>query len=306
MTFAELAQYFAEHYLIPARYIEGRKVAGRRNVEWGIQMTNVLVKHFGNARIREITHGDIERYKSKRLNTATKDGTQRAIASINRELSMLRRILNVAQKEGWIRLNPFGRGDTLISVADEVKRTRILSRDEETRLLAACTDRREHLRPIIICALDTGMRRGEIFTLRWQDVDLDERQIRIQAFNTKTMTRRTVSITSRLASELTDLRERHDYKPSDLVFGIGATIKRSFATACKIANITGLHFHDLRHSAATRLAQGGLPITDLARILGHANIQTTYRYVNATPETGARAVDILEQFQTEKERMAIN
>src|SRR5439155_8639989 len=76
----------------------------------------------------------------------------------------------------------------LISIADERKRERILTRDEELRLLAACENRyQKHLRPILICALDTGMRRGEIFGLKWSDVDFEERILTIRPFNTKTM-----------------------------------------------------------------------------------------------------------------------
>ena len=77
---------------------------------------------------------------------------------------MLRRMLNVAQREGWILRNPFAAGDSLISLADENKRERILTREEEMKLLAACdTPQRAHLKGIIICAIDTGMRQGEYF-----------------------------------------------------------------------------------------------------------------------------------------------
>jgi integrase len=72
---------------------------------------------------------------------------------------MLRRMLNVAQREGWILRSPFAAGDSLISLADENKRERILTREEEIKLLAACeSPQRAHLKAILICALDTGMR----------------------------------------------------------------------------------------------------------------------------------------------------
>jgi len=83
---------------------------------------------------------------------------------------MLRRMLTVAQREGWILRNPFAAGDSLISLADENKRERVLTREEEMKLLASCdTPQRAHLKTILICALDTGMRQGEIFSLRWHE-----------------------------------------------------------------------------------------------------------------------------------------
>ena len=99
---------------------------------------------------------------------------------------MLRRLLNVAQREGWILRNPFAAGDSLISLADENKRERILTREEEIKLLSACDiPQRAHLKAILICALDTGMRQGEIFPGRWRNVDFENGLLKIQAFHTK-------------------------------------------------------------------------------------------------------------------------
>lgn len=107
-------------------------------------------------------------------------------------------MLNVAQAEGWLIRNPFKTGESLISIADEKQRERILAPEEESRLLAACTGRRKHLREIIIAALDTGCRRGELLKLRWNDVEFESRTITIQAFNTKTMRERKLTMTTRL------------------------------------------------------------------------------------------------------------
>jgi integrase len=91
--------------------------------------------------------------------------------------------------------NPFDAGDQLISIADERHRERIISEAEEARLLAACCHpQRLHLRPIIICALYTGMRQGEILKLRWSDVDLATRKITVQSMNTKTLRARQIEM----------------------------------------------------------------------------------------------------------------
>jgi hypothetical protein len=163
-TFAELCDYFGKHYVKAAEYVDGRKVAGVRSLGTAKGQLNVLRDYFGSCCLRSITHGDVSQFRAARLAQETRTKSQRTIASVNRELSMLRRMLNVAQREGWILRNPFAAGDSLISLADENKRERILTREEEVKLLAACeTSQRAHLKPILICALDTGMRQGEIF-----------------------------------------------------------------------------------------------------------------------------------------------
>jgi len=132
-----------------------------------------------NYSLRSITHGDVRQFRAATLAQEMRTNSQRTIASVNRELSLLRRMLNVAQREGWILRSPFAAGDSLISSADENKRERILTREEESKLLAACdTPQRAHLKAILICALDTGMRQGEIFSLRWRDVDLENRLLK--------------------------------------------------------------------------------------------------------------------------------
>src|SRR4028118_334582 len=125
---------------------------------------------------------------------------------------MLRKMLNIAEREGWIVINSFKKGESLISNADETKRERGIKREEEIRLLNACTGRRTHLKPVLICALDTAMRKGEILTLCWDDVDFENEVITIKAFNTKTAKKRQVSMTKRLRLELGQL---YDKSPKD-------------------------------------------------------------------------------------------
>jgi site-specific recombinase XerD len=206
-TFAYLADYFEKNYLVAAEYVDGRKIAGRRSLEGLTAQVNAMREFFGKKPLRSISYGDISRFRLHRLKTPCfRTGKQRAIASVNRELALLRKMLNVATREQWLIKNPFNLGESLISVADERKRERILSREEEQKLLQACEHpRRKHLRAIIICALDTGMRRGEILKLKWSDIDLISGLITVRAFNTKTMRERTVSITSRLTQELNNL-----------------------------------------------------------------------------------------------------
>ncbi len=96
----------------------------------------------------------------------------------------------------------------------------MLSHNEEARLLAACTGRRAHLRPLIICAIDTAMRRGELFKLCWRDVNLVTREITITALNSKTARARNVAMTPRIHEELERLRAIAPPDDNCLVFGI--------------------------------------------------------------------------------------
>jgi integrase len=156
---------------------------------------------------------------------------------------------------------------------------------------------REHLRPILICALDTAMRQGELFKLQWKDVDFVNRTIHILAFNTKTATARKVGITERMFEELSRLWEQSPKNNEDLVFGIKNTVKRSFASACRDANIEGFSFHDCRHTAITKMIQLGVSPMEIMKISGHTQMNTFARYVNPNTEAVNRIADVLSAYQ---------
>lgn len=295
-TFADLADYYEEHYLVEPVYVENRKVAGLRNYKDLRRRLKVLRQHFGKRRLREMTYGEIERFKREYLSLPTSRGKDRSLADAHRVLTLLRAMLKVAEREDWITRSPFGRGKPLISMSDETPRERVLSRDEEKRLLAQCTGRRAALRSLLICALDTGMRRGELIALKWQQVDLLGRRICIEAFNTKTMKARIVPMTARLAVEIEKLAIASNAETDALVFNSRGWIHNQLKRACKAAGIEDFRLHDCRHTCATRLVQGGLPLTEVARILGHTTLAMTYRYTNADNTTLARAAVILDGF----------
>lgn len=336
MVFRELAAHYKKSRLIPAVYHgEGeaqRKVGGLRSYKAPQGFLETLVGHFGANLIRNITHDDLEQFKLKRLNEPTRSDlarherelkgnskaelhSTRTIASVNRELEIMRAVMRFAQRQGWLTRSPFDQGAPLISKADEVRRERTLTHDEERRLLEACGprtlvytwrgkqvtahddgERRAHLRALIVAALDTAMRRGELFKLRWRDVDLENRSIRITALNSKTARARTVAMTLRLYAELERLHAQAPDDPNGLVFGVKDTVKKSFAAACKAAGIEGFRFHDCRHTAITRMVQAGITPMEIMKISGHTQHITFVRYVN--PDAGAvqRAADALEAF----------
>jgi integrase len=262
-----------------------------------------LINGFGKQRIKTITHSDIEAYKLKRLDTPSKRGGQRSIASVNRELEMLRAMFRFALRQGWLMRNPFSMGDSLISKADEVRRERILSPDEERRLLEAChkqdannRERLIHLKPLIIAALDTGCRRGELFKLLWRDVNCGTRTITILAENCKTARPRIVGITPRLFDELQRLWEHSTSDRDALVFGITNTIKTGWRALCVEAKIEGVRFHDLRHTAITRMVKTRQPAPLIMKVSGHTQHSTFARYVNPDNEMITGIADALAEF----------
>lgn len=304
MTFGELADYFEKNFLITAEYVDGRKIAGRRSVKGLKEQLEIMRGFFHNNPIRSISYGDLWRFKLQRLRTPTKrnkgKGT-RAIASVHRELALLRRMLNIAVREQWLLRNPFSLGESLISLADEKKRERILTREEERKLLDACDQPKcKHLRTIIICALDTGMRQGEILKLKWADVDFENGLITVRAFNTKTMKERTVSITTRLRIEFERLWGKSNKDLDALIFGISDNVKNSFTSVRDKASLNDLRFHDLRHTHATRLDDLGFSMAKIAGQLGHTQLQTTLRYVNRDKTAVKQVAAALDSFNAEQ------
>ena len=229
---------------------------------------------------------------------------QRKIASVNRELELLRAMLNYAVQNEWLIKNPFALTKGIISKAAEVQRDRVLSNEEEQRLLDVCVGRKAHLRPLLICALDTAMRRGEIFKMRWKDIDLSKSEIHIPQTNTKTEVARTVGITRRFRDELDALWETSSKDLNSTVFGITNTIKTSFKTACEEAGITEFRFHDCRHTATTRMVASGSPHTEVMKITGHSQLKTFLRYLNITQETTNRVASNLDNYLTDNKLSA--
>lgn len=222
-------------------------------------------------------------------------GEELKVTTVNREMQLMRAILNFARRQGWLTRNPFEMGDSLISAAEESRRTRILTRAEETRLLELCIRERAHLRPLVIVAVDTGMRRGELLKLRWPDVDFNARLITVQAMNSKTARERVIGMTGRVYEELRRLREVAPPDQGTTVLGL-TDFKRSWERALELAEVVDFRFHDLRHSAGTRMIAAGRPPVEVMRVLGHTTLAAVNIYINANAETATRAAAALDEW----------
>lgn len=294
-TSNDLADYYQNRYLRPAEYRDGRKIAGSRDVQRPLGCLRNFREHLGRKKLREITYGDLYAYRSHRLATPTQHGRPRTLADWNREAAVLRRMLNIAVREGWITKNPFNAGEPLIVASFERRRDRILTFDEERRLLEACESHpyRRHLKALLVFLLDTGCRKSEALKLRWRSVCFATRIITVEGLTTKTLRSRQVGMTGRVFLELSAFREASDGDPEATVFGIRRDVKNSFRSACEVAGIKcggvdGVTLHSLRHTAATRLVNGHLPLQMVGRILGHSRPETTYRCLSADPRRRRR------------------
>lgn len=204
--------------------------------------------------------------------------------AVREELVLLQSILNNARKEWSIPVNNCVEDVTKPPVGEA--RTRRLQEGEEDQLLAsAAMSKNKGLVAAIVLAEEAGMRRGEIAELRWSQVDPKLPVLHLKM--TKNGTSRSVPLTERAERVLHELPHSNE----DKVFGFHDSdgMGKAFARACRRAKIIGLRFHDLRHEAASRMAQHMGPIP-LAKVMGWKTLQMAMRYVQPSVEELVQAV----------------
>jgi integrase len=190
-TFFQLVEYFKKEYVKEAVFTNGRQVGGyRQSLKTINNILDEQKEFFGNVPLRRISYETIKNYSDFITTKKTQYNEFPKVSTVNKKLTFLRRVFNIGIQLEWIDSNPFQRGGRLIHKAAENRRNRMMTYDEEARLLAACTGRQEYLRAWIIAAVDTAMRRGDIYNLRWRDVDLDEGIIEIAVDRAKQNRRR--------------------------------------------------------------------------------------------------------------------
>lgn len=325
MTFNDLATVLEQAHYKKAKIVEGIKTEGVRSLAPVKSYLSVLRQYFGKQKIGEITTGNLKAYQQWRLKIGSRrreviaSGEHKPVklTTINRELQTMRMMMNYALAQGWITRDIF-HGSKVIVAAAEKERTRVMSEEEEQRLLAACElgDRMHtytrrhygkdsevtqtvnsdnpHLKAIILLAVDSGMRRGEILKLRWSDIDFEKDKINIIGSHTKTERERDAPLSFR--SKLALMKVRDLYPTDDRPFPL-TDIKTGWRTALRHAGIADLHFHDLRRTAITRWQKMGLPLAFAGKLAGHANPKTTQKhYTAADAETTASFTETMNQY----------
>jgi integrase len=220
-------------------------------------------------------------------------------ATSNRYLAALSSVLNLAEKEWeWLGRNPVSK---VRRRAESRGRVRFLSDDERKRLLKVCQASHDwRLYPLVLFALTTGARQGELLGLRWEDIDLENGRGRLQ--KTKNKDRRSISFPGSAGEVLREMAETpHE---SGYLFSNGDGVptfpKKPWLAAVREAKIDNFRFHDLRHTAASYLAMSGATLPELAAFLGHRTLAMVQRYAHLTESHSESVAErMAQQFLTD-------
>ncbi len=270
-------------------------------------------------RLVDIAGRDLEQIRTGWLNGGNKPSTA------NRKMGTISGVFSRAVDWGYLESSPLDKVKAL--KVDAKGRIRYLSQDE-TKALKNALDRREermrtertsanqwrserklkllpdlhtvaftdHLKPMVVLTLNTGLRRGELFNLRWQDVNLQAKNITVAAEGSKTAESRHIPLNTAALAALKEWKKQGN--------GTGYTfpgqdgermtdVKTAWLELLKNAGIEDFRWHDLRHDFASRLVMAGVPLNTVRELLGHSDIKMTLRYAHLAPESKAAAVELI-------------
>ncbi len=277
ITFKELAG----EYLIWAKrqksFVSKRKKIGQ------------LLEVFGNNPLNSISSYLIEQYQTKKLATCKP-------ATVNRLIATLKHMVTKAVEWEMASEEIIKKVRKVKQLPENNRRLRFLSSEDCQALIKVCEP---HLKPIVITALNTGMRRGEILNLRWDQIDLKHSFILLG--ETKNGERREIPINETLRQTFEAL-PRHINSPYVFWHGkegrLYRDIKESFKSAVKKADIKDFRFHDLRHCFASHLVMVGCDLKTVQELLGHKTFTMTLRYAHLAPGHKVKAVGLLDEILT--------
>ena len=278
-TFAEAADRYLA--VLPAMKLKDERNRRRQVVWWQ--------RAIGHIPLAELTPSKISAARDRlesmpvppKVGSKAGAAKRRQPATVVRYLAALSHVLTVAVEDwGWLSENPVR---NVRKPRQPPGRVRFLSSDELPRLLEACDQSTSScLALVVLIALATGMRRGEILGLRWTDVDLEHGVLRLE--DTKNNERRQVPLLGR-ALDLLRVRAQPPHQPDDRVFpgeiaGRPCDITKAWNTAVARAVLSDFRFHDLRHTTASYLAMRGASLLEIGVVLGQKSTQMTKRYAH--------------------------
>lgn len=272
-TVAEAVERYITETLPASSVTEGMKKDTARYLRWWTEQV-------GHLTLADLTPVVIREQRDGLRNRITQHGKPASAALVNRHLAALSVMLSTIVKDwGWLDDSPMRKVDKL---TEPRGRTRFLSDEERDALLQAC-EPGSALHAIVVVALCTGARRGEILGLRWGDVDLIRERVIFR--DTKNGETRAVPLVGPALDVVKD-RSKVRQIGNDYVFpgapGKPLEITRPFERARIRAGLDDFTFHDLRHSAASWLAMNGATLAEIAEILGHKTLAMVKRYSHLT------------------------
>lgn len=296
------------------KYIK-EKLPQRREAEQHYYK-NVLLwwkSELGYLMLKEVTPKLIAEKRNKLLKepniNATKTKKKRTGATVNRYLATLSIVFTKAIKEwGWVDENPVLKVD---KCKESKARTRFLDEEEQKRLLQACKESTTpFLYIVVVIALSTGARQGEILNLEWKNLKFNDskKSVTLYLMNTKNGENRSVTISGLAYKLLKELQKNannnkvRNIKSKNYVFPNTDGqkpyyIRRQWENALDRANITDFRFHDLRHTTASNLAMNGASLRDIGEILGHKTPAMTQRYSHLTEKYTTKVLQELNNKQ---------
>jgi integrase len=282
--------------------VRGRKKSHRLTV--ASDLRNHIAPFFAGKPLDQIEPADVERYIASKLRTLSPK-------TVRNHLGTMHSVFELGLRMGWCERNPVKLADRPVVKQTET-RIKFLEQPELEQLLAASypTDAFSSIEPTLyLTAAMTGLRQGELIGLRWRDVDLDARRVRVVAPYVRGEfgdpksegSGRSLPLATRVVEALSELRERSAYAhESELVFAhpeSGRPLDRSklvrrFKQATERAEVRQITFHELRHTFGTRMASAGVPLRTIQHWMGHADAKTTQVYAHYQPsEAEAEVVD---------------
>lgn len=278
-------------------------------------------EELGDKKLVDVTGWLVEKWRAERLKSGT------APATVNRDIGALKACLARAVDWGHLETHPLTR--VKLTKVDSKGVVRFLGEDEEQRLRAAMDAREErirverdsanrwrrdrgytllrtlrddayvdHLMPMVLVSMNTGMRRGEVFGLMWEDVALGRAMLAVRGATAKSGSTRHIPLNVEAVAALKGWKAQHRTEERDLTGLVFpgrdgerlGNVRKSWAGVLKEAKITGFRWHDLRHHFASRLVQAGVDLNTVRELLGHSDIKMTLRYSHLAPEHRAAAV----------------
>jgi len=287
----------------------------------GADAVRVIQRNFfdllGDKPLNEIELRTVDRWRTQRLHQGKKPGT------VNRAGTRLKAALSKAIEWGFLETHPLKNLKALPE--DSIGKVRFLSAEEETALREVLDQREaegclrrdranqwreergyetmpdlkarpffDYIKPMVLFSINTGLRRGELFNLRWSQVDLDKRLLTLSGSTTKSGKTRHLPLNSEAFEVLSQWQQQSTREGLVFPSKTGKPIndlRQAWRRVLSLAQIEDFRWHDLRHHFASKLAMAGVDLNTVRELLGHADIKMTLRYAHLAPEHKAKAVE---------------